>query len=419
MEYNYVDFPGLQRFWENVKNYYSTSSVPGTIASADKWSTPRKLLISDNSPYTESLKDRTLGSVIFDGSSDAELKLTVLDDSHDHTLAHITDLKKVIEFTYSSQDQEEISGVAFPVETTFLKDIHVPTLSQDTDDDRAASTSYVQANVRKIIEEGVTNSLRFRGFCEYSAGSQVDFEAFLNSYEKGAYREYKIGDLYKIIVDNPDSIINPYFEILGQRVETGTVIFCSAKSESFKESDWTIIQGNKAGAVLGPDSAEDEHVALFDGITGKIIKDSGYTIGQSIPSSQDIGNYLIGTDASSDTVNITEASSINGRVITPVKKGTHGLMTSTEKTKLDYIEDQAEVNDITEIQINDLALAITGSGSHSRRFVNIDLSNYTDKEVSDDSIEPVATKAIKKYVDDINATYNPISEDWLTANLTM
>lgn len=417
MEYNYVDFPGLQRFWENVKNYYSTSSVPGTIASADKWSTPRKLLISDNSPYTESLENRTLGSVIFDGSADAELKLTVLNDSHDHTLAHITDLKKVIEFTYSPQG--EISGVTFPVEATFLKDIHVPTLSQDTDDDRAASTSYVQANVRKIIEEGVTNSLRFRGFCEYAVGSQVDFEAFLDNYEEGAYREYKIGDLYKIIVDNPNSAINPYFEVLGQRVETGTVIFCTAKSESFKESDWTIIQGNKAGAVLGPDSAEDKHVALFDGITGKVIKDSGYTIGQNIPSSQDIGNYLIGADASSDTVNITEAADTTGRVITFVEKGTHGLITSTEKTKLGYIEDQAEVNDITEIQINNQALAITGSGSHSRRFVNIDLSNYTDKEVSDDSIEPVATKAIKKYVDDINATYNPISEDWLKANLTM
>lgn len=36
--------------------------------------------------------------------------------------------------------------------------------------------------------------------------------------------------------------------------------------------------------VQGPSSSTDSSVALFDGATGKLIKDSGFTIGKSIPS---------------------------------------------------------------------------------------------------------------------------------------
>lgn len=42
-------------------------------------------------------------------------------------------------------------------------------------------------------------------------------------------------------------------------------------------SDWTVAQNNLDGAVIGPSSATDSGFALFDGATGKIIKDAGYT----------------------------------------------------------------------------------------------------------------------------------------------
>ena len=40
----------------------------------------------------------------------------------------------------------------------------------------------------------------------------------------------------------------------------------------------------KALFVTGPGSSTDAHVATFDGTTGKKVKDSGYTIGKSVPS---------------------------------------------------------------------------------------------------------------------------------------
>jgi hypothetical protein len=48
--------------------------------------------------------------------------------------------------------------------------------------------------------------------------------------------------------------------------------------------DWAVIQTNIDGAVTGPTSSTDNHVAIFDGVTGKIIKDSGFTLGVSVPS---------------------------------------------------------------------------------------------------------------------------------------
>jgi hypothetical protein len=47
---------------------------------------------------------------------------------------------------------------------------------------------------------------------------------------------------------------------------------------------WTVVQGNLDGTVTGPASATNGNVVLFDGNTGKIIKDSTFTIGTSVPS---------------------------------------------------------------------------------------------------------------------------------------
>jgi hypothetical protein len=41
------------------------------------------------------------------------------------------------------------------------------------------------------------------------------------------------------------------------------------------DADWTVAQTNIDGAVTGPASATDGHVALFDGISGKVIKSGG------------------------------------------------------------------------------------------------------------------------------------------------
>lgn len=70
----------------------------------------------------------------------------------------------------------------------------------------------------------------------------------------------------------------------GEVCEIGDLIICIKDGTTHSAGDWTIVQTNIDGAVIGPASAVNNHVAIFNGANGKVIKDSGFTIGKSVPS---------------------------------------------------------------------------------------------------------------------------------------
>lgn len=70
----------------------------------------------------------------------------------------------------------------------------------------------------------------------------------------------------------------------GEVCEIGDLIICIKDGTTHSAGDWTIVQTNIDGAVIGPASAVNNHVAIFNGTNGKVIKDSGFTIGKSVPS---------------------------------------------------------------------------------------------------------------------------------------
>ena len=72
----------------------------------------------------------------------------------------------------------------------------------------------------------------------------------------------------------------------GQSCEPGDMILCLADyaAGSASNSDWLVLQANISGAVSGPASSTVGHVAIFDSATGKVIKDSGFTLGKSVPA---------------------------------------------------------------------------------------------------------------------------------------
>ena len=96
------------------------------------------------------------------------------------------------------------------------------------------------------------------------------------------------------------------------------MIICLTDGTAAKDSDWTVVQANIDGAVTGPASATDGHVAVFDGATGKLIKDSGITI----PS-----------DAKFTDTTYDDAT-----------QSAHGLMSAADKKKLDEVEAGATAN---------------------------------------------------------------------------
>jgi hypothetical protein len=106
----------------------------------------------------------------------------------------------------------------------------------------------------------------------------------------------------------------------GVNVEVGDLFMCltdgtSSGAQGAVGSNWTVIQTNIDGAVVGPASSTDGHVALFDGASGKLIKDSGLTIS--------------GTNTGDETTT-TAGALINGATskTTPVDADYIGLMDS-------------------------------------------------------------------------------------------
>lgn len=101
----------------------------------------------------------------------------------------------------------------------------------------------------------------------------------------------------------------------GVKCEVGDMIICLTDGTAAKDSDWTVVQANIDGAVTGPASATDGHVAVFDGATGKLIKDSGITI----PSN----------------------AKFTDTTYSDATQSAHGLMTAADKKKLDGVAENA------------------------------------------------------------------------------
>ena len=79
----------------------------------------------------------------------------------------------------------------------------------------------------------------------------------------------------------------------GQKAEIGDMIIAvvdRAAGASGTNSDWTIVQANIDGAVIGPASSVDGRIAMFSGISGKLIKDSGITPTTAGTNFMQIGN---------------------------------------------------------------------------------------------------------------------------------
>ena len=61
----------------------------------------------------------------------------------------------------------------------------------------------------------------------------------------------------------------------GYSCEVGDMIICIKDGTSEENSDWTVVQSNIDGAVIGPSSSANNHIAVFSGTTGKAIRSSG------------------------------------------------------------------------------------------------------------------------------------------------
>jgi hypothetical protein len=127
-------------------------------------------------------------------------------------------------------------------------------------------------------------------------------------------------------------------------------------------SDWTVVQTNIDGAVVGPASAISANVARFNGTSGKLIQDSGISFETTLttgsdaksPTSKAVATYVTGLGYTTNTGTVTGVTgtapiaSSGGTApvisITAATTSAAGSMSSADKTKLDGIATGAQVN---------------------------------------------------------------------------
>ena len=123
---------------------------------------------------------------------------------------------------------------------------------------------------------------------------------------------------------------------------TGITMNGASKGTSGVVDLGTVITSHQdiSGKVSGPSSATNNRVATFDGTTGKVIKDSGYTIEKSVPSN------AVFTDTTYSAATQSAA----------------GLMSAADKKKLDGVATGATANagTITGIKMNGSSKGTSG-----------------------------------------------------------
>ena len=136
-----------------------------------------------------------------------------------------------------------------------------PTAAEGTNTTQIATTAFVQNAVSKGLAAG--DAMVFKGTLG-TGGTVTALPAV-----------HEVGWTYKVITAGTYA---------GNVCEVGDMIICSIDGTAANDAHWTVVQANLDGAVTGPASSVDKHVAVFSGASGKVVKDSGFTIGKSVPA---------------------------------------------------------------------------------------------------------------------------------------
>ena len=168
-----------------------------------------------------------------------------------------------------------------------------PTASKGDNSSQIANTAFVFEAIQDVLEE--SKVLTFEG----TIGTDGTVQELPD--------EHAQGDVY---------IISNSGLYAGYNCNIGDLIICIKDGLSKDDKDWYVIRTDLSNYIIGPLSSSDNHVAIFDGDSGKIIKDSGYTIGKSVPPDAVFTDTIIEVVDSLDSTESEKALSANqGKIL--------------------------------------------------------------------------------------------------------
>jgi len=317
-----------QELIEDAKNSFSidaTGSSAGLMSAADKAKLDK--IEAEANKYVLPNAGTTLGGVKSGGDvTITDGVITVNDDSHNHVINNVDGLQDALNLK---------APLASPALTGTPT---APTAAASTNNTQIATTAFVQTAINSVL--GASAAMTFKG----SIGSNADITSLPATHD--------IGDTY---------VVKTAGSYAGQKCEVGDMIICNTSGTTANNAHWSVIQTNIDGAVTGPANSVADHVAVFDGTTGKVVKDSGFTIASSVPANakftDTVYTHPSHTAAASGlykvTVNelghVTATSKVVKADITglgiPAQDTTYnnatttaaGLMSASDKAKLDAV----------------------------------------------------------------------------------
>lgn len=229
----YLDYEGLSTFWAKIKTWISSA-------------------VTTNSPSTsKTVTGFSNGKVTYGDISIAESQVT--GSAANTTLVDDLALK---------------APLASPALTGTPT---APTAATGTDTTQIATTAFVNAEIASKMSQ--SDAMIYKG--TLAGGSTGDYGALTPAADKGwTYKVTTAGKIDGVAVEVGDMLI----------CNTDSTAAATASNYATIAAKWDFIQGNQDGVVVGPSSATSGNVVLFDGTTGKLIKDSGKTLGKSVPS---------------------------------------------------------------------------------------------------------------------------------------
>ena len=154
---------------------------------------------------------------------------------------------------FDLSEKANLSGAVFTGQVTLAND---PVENLD-----AATKHYVDSQVAS------KDAMTYRG----TIGENVTIDHLPTS-------DIKSGDTYRVVTSG---------QYAGYECEIGDMLIAlETKPSGSTDANWTVVQSNIDGAVIGPAESVDRNVATFSGETGKVVQDSGIKIGSSEFESQ-------------------------------------------------------------------------------------------------------------------------------------
>ena len=136
---------------------------------------------------------------------------------------------------------------------------------------------YPQTSAQQVLVDNYTGKANLREviadidqrIAEVTALDALVFRGVVDGSHPLPVSGYEKGDVYRVAAAGTYA---------GQVCEVGDMITCVAVSTPSANSDWLVTQTNIDGAVVGPAYATSNRIAVYDGTTGKVIKDGGMSI---------------------------------------------------------------------------------------------------------------------------------------------